>query len=114
MRNINDIKALHVIKANLSRKDYWMKKLALIFLCIVHDFTKYKECRSVADLFYWPEGICADMVVMSLFIVIGVWSLWDDISIYVDSTEGIFERVYASFCDNLSEDLQDEDDYIEF
>ena len=110
MRNTNEIKALEFVKANLFRKDYWIKKLALIFLCIVHDFTKYKECRSLADLFYWPDGICLDMAVIAVFIVIGLWSLWDDISIYVDSTEDIFDEIYAKiFAGVCYEELDDEE-----
>lgn len=89
---IGILKVLKIMKQRLIRKEYLIKKLTLIVLCIIHDFTKYKKCRNLVDLFYWPKGKCLDMAVIAMFIVIGLWSLWDDISIYVDSTEVVFAQ----------------------
>ncbi|MGO5232070.1 hypothetical protein ACTQ1U_13560 [Thermoguttaceae bacterium LCP21S3_D4] len=46
-----------------------LKSLVLVILCYVHDFTRYMVCRSVRDLFYWPEGPCLDMVVVVAFMI---------------------------------------------
>ena len=43
---------------------YLVKAVMILVLCRVHDFTRYKECRSFTDLFYWPEGPCIDMLVV--------------------------------------------------
>ena len=42
----------------------------LIFLIKIHDYTKYKFCRSFADLFYWPDGICLDTIVVISTLII--------------------------------------------
>ena len=47
-----------------------LKIVALLALCRVHDFTRYKVCRSFSDLFYWPEGLCIDMFVIYGFFLI--------------------------------------------
>ena len=62
-------------------KGYVIKRLILFALCIVHDFTKYKLCRSFADIFYWPEGFCADMVVIALFFLFAILCVLDDFKI---------------------------------
>lgn len=33
----------------------------------IHEYTKYIKCRSISDIFYWPEGPCLDMLVVGLF-----------------------------------------------
>ena len=43
---------------------YLAKAVMILVLCRVHDFTRYKVCRSFTDLFYWPEGPCIDMLVV--------------------------------------------------
>lgn len=32
----------------------------------IHEYTKYINCRSIRDIFYWPEGPCLDMLVVGL------------------------------------------------
>ena len=56
---------------------YIIKAIALIILCRVHDFTRYKVCRSFSDLFYWPEGPCVDMLVIFSFFIIGAFMMYD-------------------------------------
>lgn len=56
---------------------YFIKAIALIVLCRVHDFTRYKVCRTLSDLYYWPEGMCVDMIVIFSFFVIGVLLIYD-------------------------------------
>lgn len=57
---------------------YWIPKLALIILCLIHDKTKYHTARSIQELFYWPEGFCMDMVVVAAFFIIAAISLYGD------------------------------------
>lgn len=61
-----------------SRPSYVIKKAAIIILCVLHDFTKYHTAKTVWDLFYWPNGLCIDMVVVAAFFIVGLLSLWDD------------------------------------
>ena len=58
---------------------WFLKSMLLLGLCKVHEFTRYKACRSITDLFYWPEGFCLDTVVVIAFFLIGVWILFDEI-----------------------------------
>lgn len=56
---------------------YFVKVIALLVLCRVHDFTRYKFCRTFRDLFYWPEGPCVDMLVIFSVFIIGAFVLYD-------------------------------------
>ncbi|MBQ0027512.1 MAG: hypothetical protein KBS96_02800 [Lachnospiraceae bacterium] len=56
---------------------YLIKAIALFVLCRVHDFTRYKVCRTFSDLFYWPEGLCVDMLVIFSFFIIGALMMYD-------------------------------------
>lgn len=56
---------------------YFIKAIALIVLCRVHDFTRYKVCRTFSDLFFWPEGVCVDMLVIFSVFLIGTWIMYD-------------------------------------
>ena len=56
---------------------YLIKAIALNILCRVHDFTRYKVCRTFSDLFYWPEGPCVDMLVIFSVFIIGAFVLYD-------------------------------------
>lgn len=40
---------------------------ALRGLLEIHEYTKYINCRSISDIFYWSEGPCLDMLVIGLF-----------------------------------------------
>lgn len=56
-----------------------ISKLLLVLMCGIHEFTKYTNCRSIGELFYWPEGFwCWDMVVVVLFLSLGVWIVYRD------------------------------------
>ena len=63
---------------------YIIKKMETLFLCIVHEFTKYKTCRNFLDLFNWPDGFCADTVVIIVFFTLAGWCVWDDLKIMAD------------------------------
>ena len=63
---------------------YLIKKICILILCVVHEFTKYKTCHNFYDLFYWPDGFCADTIVIITFFTIGAWTLWDDWKIFDD------------------------------
>lgn len=50
---------------------------------MVHDYTKYKVCRSISDLFYWPEGPCLDMIVILAYMVDVALILYEMICKYI-------------------------------
>lgn len=60
---------LRYIFGLLLKPSFLVKVMVLMTLTEMHEYTKYKLCRSIQDLFYWPEGFCADTVVISLFFV---------------------------------------------
>jgi len=62
-------------------KKSWIYRMALIILCRLHDFTKYKTARTINDLFYWPEGLCLDMVVIIAFFVIAAMCIYNDFTL---------------------------------
>lgn len=70
--------AWQIYKSRVLSLDYMWKKAALLIICRIHDYTRYRICRSFTDLFYWPDGFCADTVVIILFFTIGMLSIWDD------------------------------------
>ena len=39
---------------------------ALRVLLEIHEATKYINCHSISDIFYWPEDPCLDMLVVGL------------------------------------------------
>lgn len=49
------------------KPQYYVKRLFLIILCNIHECTKYHTAKSIKDLFYWPEGPCIDMIVITCF-----------------------------------------------
>lgn len=61
---------------------YLIKAIALLVLCRIHDLTRYKVCRTFSDLFYWPEGLCVDMLVIFSFFIIGALMLYDTYIFY--------------------------------
>lgn len=65
-----------------SRPMYWIPKILLIILCMIHDKTKYHTARSIQELFYWPEGLCLDMLVLALFGIEALWCCWEDGKIF--------------------------------
>ena len=83
-------------------KTYVAKRLILFLLCIVHDFTKYKLCRSFADIFYWPEGFCADTVVIVLFFLFAILCFFDDIK-FMGKQLKMTRRILLSTYNNLEE-----------
>lgn len=56
---------------------YLIKVVMILILCRVHDFTRYKVCRSFSDLFYWPEGPCMDMLVVFGVFLLGILIQYD-------------------------------------
>lgn len=89
----NRLSAWQIYKRRIFTPSYLWKKLALLIICRIHDFTRYKICRSFSDLFYWPDGFCADTVVVILFFAIALLSLWDDASIVASCSKGIFSDI---------------------
>lgn len=73
--------------------------LLLLITCCVHNFTRYKVCRSVSDLFYWPEGPCLDMIVVLVFLIDALLILIEMIYKFIMVIkedcikEDIFERI---------------------
>lgn len=45
----------------------------------MHDYTKTGMCRNISELFYWPEGLGLDTVVVTLFFLVGAGVLIDGI-----------------------------------
>lgn len=83
--------AWQVYKSRVLTLDYIWKKVALLIICRIHDYTRYKICRSFSDLFYWPDGFCADTVVIILFFTIGMLSIWDDANIISSCSSGFID-----------------------
>lgn len=88
-----EISAWQIYKSRVLTLDYIWKKVALLIICRIHDYTRYKICRSFSDLFYWPDGFCADTVVIILFLTIGMLSIWDDANIISSCSSGFIDDV---------------------
>ena len=101
-----------IYKSKVLIPNYLWKKVALMILCRIHDFTRYKVCRSLVDLFYWPDGFCADTVVIILFFAVSLLSLWDDASILADCSRGFFNDLRFILKTGLK--LMDEDEWDDF
>lgn len=98
-----------LFKSKFLTMDYLWKKITLLALCRIHDFTRYKVCRSLSDLFYWPDGFCADTVVVILVFVIGLLSLWDDINIWAGLINEFVDDVKSIW--RLGIKLMNDDDW---
>ena len=70
----------HVIEAYKDPR-YFSKRIILAVLCVMHDFTKYHTARTIAEVFYWPEGLCLDMVVVAASFATLILCMWDDFKI---------------------------------
>lgn len=99
----------HTYKNKVIAPNYLWKKIALMVLCRIHDFTRYKVCRTLLDLFYWPNGFCADTVVIILFFSIGLLSLWDDASIIANCSKCFFSDLIFTLKTGLK--FMDEDEW---
>lgn len=79
---------------------YLIKAIALLVLCRIHDFTRYKVCRSFSDLFYWSKWACVDMLVVLNFFIIGSLMLYNTFVFYhkcIIKTENKFKNNIISF-----------------
>lgn len=101
-----------IYKNRIFSQDYLWKKVVLLILCRIHDFTRYKICRSFSDLFYWPDGFCADTIVVMLFFAIALFSLWDDVNIVARCSKGIFSDMKDVLKTGLK--IIDEDEWDDF
>ena len=63
----------------IKRPVYWIPRILLLALCLLHEKTKYHTARSITELFYWPDGFCADMIVLALFGIVAAWCIWMDV-----------------------------------
>lgn len=80
---------MEFMRKSFSRPSYWSKRIALLVLCHIHTLTRYKVARNVRDLFYWPEGMCPDVVVVISFFLLMIWCVKDDLEIALHMlTEG--------------------------
>lgn len=59
------------------RIKYFVNVIIMLTLCRIHDYTKYKQCRTLSDLFYWPEGPCIDMLIVISVLFLGILLLYD-------------------------------------
>ena len=66
------------------KPQYYVKRLLLIILCNIHEYTKYHTARSFKDLFYWPEGLCIDMLVIACFFLIALLAVRDDFKFLIE------------------------------
>lgn len=55
--------------------------MLVFFLCRIHEYTRYKFCRTIQDLFYWPNGICLDTFVVIAAIIISLTVAYDELKI---------------------------------
>lgn len=60
---------LSLIKQYIFTKTFIIPRMLLLIQLPVHDLIKTRPLRTVADLFYWPDGICWDMVLVYIFLV---------------------------------------------
>ena len=66
---------------------FWLSRAGLIVLLFLHEMTKTRIRRSFAELFYWPEGFCVDMVVVIVFFVVAFICVANDLKIFKKSCE---------------------------
>lgn len=108
---------LQIYISSILTIDYLWKKIALIIICRIHDYTRYKICRSFSDLFYWPDGFCADTVVIILFFTIGMLSIWDDANNIANCLKAIIDDlkfVWKTGLKLLDENEWNEDEWDDF
>lgn len=108
----DQLSAWQIYKSKVLTPNYLWKKVALMILCRIHDFTRYKVCRSLTDLFYWPDGFCVDTVVIILFFAVALLSLWDDANILADCSRGFINDLKFILKTGLK--LMDEDEWDDF
>ena len=82
----------HVIEAYKDPR-YFSKRIILALLCVLHDFTKYHTARTIAEVFYWPEGLCLDMVVVFAFFMVLFLCVWDDCQLIREMMAGAFKSL---------------------
>lgn len=56
------------------------KKLLMWFLFYLHDMTKYYDATGYPAMFYWPEGICANMFVVAGILTLAIVIITEDCS----------------------------------
>lgn len=44
-------------------------RLVLLMMLPVHDIVKTRTLRTFIDLFYWPDGICLDMIIVYVLLI---------------------------------------------
>lgn len=68
------------------------KATILWTLCRVHDYTRYKPCRSLQDLFYWPNGICLDTAVVFAAIITALLVAYDELKMIQVCGENLWQQ----------------------
>ena len=90
---------LDYLKNYMSSRCFWVTRILALGLCILHDKTKYKVCRSFTDLFHWPNGFCLDMIVVITFFLVVMIILYLD---YVHVVQPIGDETEAIILEEKS------------
>lgn len=69
------------IKKYVFSKAFIIPRIILLLLLLIHENIKPRTIRTLQDMFYWPDGICLDMIIVYVFLIgslhILLMDLWD-------------------------------------
>lgn len=69
------------IKKYVFTKVFIIPRIILLLLLLIHENIKPRTIRTLQDMFYWPDGICLDMIIVYVFLIgslhILLMDLWD-------------------------------------
>ncbi len=71
------------LKTMVRDKWFWSLRGLLIMLLVLHEYYRTITRRSFTELFYWPEGICIDMIIVISFFCIAVICIENDIRLFL-------------------------------
>lgn len=71
-----------------------IKAMTVVALCRIHEYTRYRLCRTIGDLFYWPDGFCLDMVIVFAAIAVAIFAMYDEMIILQHVMSRIEAKAY--------------------
>lgn len=81
-----------------------LTKAILLALMFLHGKTKYYTyASSLKDMFYWPEGICADMFVVAGIFTMIVYIAWLETSVFIKLSNKTIEK-FLEDINNIDDD----------
>lgn len=58
-----------LIKKYMISKLFIIPRIILLLLLSIHENVKPRTLRTLQDMFYWPDGICPDMIIVYIFLI---------------------------------------------